>query len=73
MEILLSPVAGLLILFISRCSIKTGWYCRFGETIKPFFWEPMQINVDSATRELFKTMTLKTASIANKRLFVILA
>jgi hypothetical protein len=39
MEILLSPVAGLLMLFISRCSIKTGWYRRFGETVKPFFWE----------------------------------
>jgi hypothetical protein len=39
MEILLSPFAGLLLLFISRCSIKTGFYCRLGEAVKPFFWE----------------------------------
>jgi hypothetical protein len=40
MEIhLLIPIAGLLMLFISRCSIKTGCYCRFGETFKPFFLE----------------------------------
>jgi len=43
MEILLSPVAGLLVLFISRCSIKTGCYRRFGETVKPFFWEPGKV------------------------------
>jgi hypothetical protein len=43
MEILLSPVAGLLMLFISRCSIKTGCYCRFGETVKLFFWEPGKV------------------------------
>jgi hypothetical protein len=33
---LLIPVAGLLMLIIIRCSIKTGCYCRFGETVKPF-------------------------------------
>jgi hypothetical protein len=44
MEIhLLIPVAGLLMLIIIRCSIKTGCYCRFGETVKPFFWEPGKV------------------------------
>jgi len=43
MEILLSPVAGLLMLFISRCSIKTGCYRRFGETLKSSFWEPDKV------------------------------
>ena len=41
MEIhLLIPVASLLMLIIIRCSIKTGCYCRFGETVKPFSWQP---------------------------------
>jgi len=43
MEILLSPVAGLFMLFINRCLIKTGCYCRFGEAVKPFFWEPGKV------------------------------
>jgi hypothetical protein len=39
MEILLSPVVGLLMLFISRCPIKTGCYCQFSGAVKPLFWE----------------------------------
>jgi hypothetical protein len=42
-EILLSLAAGLLMLFINRCSIKTGGYCRLGETVKPFLLEPGKV------------------------------
>ena len=54
MEILLSQVAGLLMLFISRCSIKTGCYCGFGETVKPFFWEPGKV-LDQRMMDTIKT------------------
>jgi len=40
MEIhLLMPVAGLLMPIVIRWPIKTGCYCRFGETVKRFFAE----------------------------------